>query len=93
MAIPLRARRCRGPQATYPDRKAGNGPLCDPYLVLLSVGFAVPVPLPVPRCALTAPFHPYPAFRQGGLFSVALSIGPWAKSPQAVRALPGTVFP
>ena len=30
-----------------------------PYLVLLRVGFAVPVLLPEPRCALTAPFHPY----------------------------------
>jgi len=24
-------------------------------------------------CALTAPFHPYPAFRRGGMLSVALS--------------------
>ena len=31
-----------------------------PYLILLRVGFAVPSPLPGPRCALTAPFHPYP---------------------------------
>ena len=30
-----------------------------PYLVLLRVGFAVPSPLPLTRCALTAPFHPY----------------------------------
>src|SRR5688572_20016438 len=29
------------------------------YLVLLPVGFAVPMPLPASRCALTAPFHPY----------------------------------
>src|SRR3954447_22450065 len=29
-----------------------------PYLVLLPVGFAVPLPLPAARCALTAPFHP-----------------------------------
>ena len=33
---------------------------CRPYLVLLPVGFTVPLPLPVARCALTAPFHPYP---------------------------------
>ncbi len=32
-----------------------------PYLALLRVGFAVPAPSPGPRCALTAPFHPYPA--------------------------------
>ena len=37
-----------------------NGPLCRPYSVLLPVGFAMPAPLPEPRCALTAPFHPYP---------------------------------
>ena len=30
-----------------------------PYSVLLLMGFTMPVPLPVPRCALTAPFHPY----------------------------------
>ncbi len=29
-----------------------------PYLVLLPVGFTVPLPLPGARCALTAPFHP-----------------------------------
>jgi len=32
-----------------------------PYSVLLPVGFAVPSLLPATRCALTAPFHPYPA--------------------------------
>ena len=30
-----------------------------PYLVLLRVGFTVPLALPRARCALTAPFHPY----------------------------------
>jgi len=33
---------------------------CRPYLVLLPVGFTVPSLLPGTRCALTAPFHPYP---------------------------------
>lgn len=53
-----------------------------PYSVLLPVGFAVPLLLPVARCALAAPFHPcltaYPVARTtaiGGLFSVALSLG------------------
>jgi len=52
-----------------------------PYLALLQVGFAMPSLLPSPRCALTAPFHPYrpsAAFTikdLGGLFSVALSVG------------------
>ena len=31
-----------------------------PYLVLLRVGFTVPSVSPPTRCALTAPFHPYP---------------------------------
>jgi len=30
------------------------------YLVLLRVGFALPAALLTQRCALTAPFHPYP---------------------------------
>ena len=34
-----------------------------PYLVLLRVGFAVPSSLLPRRCALTAPFHPYPPRR------------------------------
>jgi len=29
-----------------------------PYLVLLRVGFTLPLLLPATRCALTAPFHP-----------------------------------
>src|SRR5215470_17015365 len=33
------------------------------YLVLLRVGFAVPRALLPGRCALTAPFHPYPGLR------------------------------
>ena len=34
-------------------------PARGPYLALLQVGLAVPVLLPVPRWALTPPFHPY----------------------------------
>src|SRR5690606_25548169 len=73
-----------------------------PYSVLLPVGFTVPVPLPVPRWALTPPFHPDPARRRGGLLSVALSLGspppgvtrhrvsmePGLSSPAAFRPLP-----
>ncbi len=36
-------------------------PRLPPYLVLLRVGFALPAALLRRRCALTAPFHPYPA--------------------------------
>ena len=48
-----------------------------PYLVLLRVGFTLPISLPRSRGALTAPFHPCPPPRRGvgGLFSVALSLG------------------
>ena len=61
-----------------------------PYLVLLRVGFTLPPALRTERCALTAPFHPYPGadaascFRvallrkkrgsRGGIFSVALAV-------------------
>ena len=59
-----------GAQATYPEvvtRRAGTirasfsaQPGIPPYLVLLRVGFALPAALLRRRCALTAPFHPYP---------------------------------
>jgi len=49
--------------------KPGNGPGLmsprHPYSVLLPVGFAVPRLLPAARCALTAPFHPYPGSSPG----------------------------
>jgi len=45
-----------------PMRSRGMVPACGfpPYLVLLRVGFTMPPPLLAERCALTAPFHPYP---------------------------------
>ena len=77
-------------------------PRCRPYSVLLPVWFAMPFPLPDPRCALTAPFHPYLIRRGGGSFSVALSLGspppdvirhrmsmePGLSSPATFRSLP-----
>ena len=55
-----------------------------PYLVLLRVGFSLPPPLLAARCALTAPFHPYPTcagryvfcgtFRQRRLSAVARTL-------------------
>jgi hypothetical protein len=45
--------------ATYPEVER-DGPSLLPYLVLLRVGFSLPAELLLPRCALTAPFHPYP---------------------------------
>ncbi len=60
--------------ATYPEVER-NGPFLLPYLVLLRMGFALPAGLLRPRCALTAPFHPYqPHKAAGGIFSVALSV-------------------
>ena len=63
--------------ATYPEVER-SGPLLLPYLVLLRMGFALPDGSLHPRCALTAPFHPYrkPSLRpiSGGIFSVALSV-------------------
>jgi hypothetical protein len=38
-----------------------NKLICRPYSVLHPVGFSVPVTLPPPRCALAAPFRPYPS--------------------------------
>ena len=35
------------------------------YLVLLRVGFTLPLVLPLTRCALTAPFHPYFSKKSG----------------------------
>ena len=61
-----------------------------PYLVLLPVGFTVPSPLPAPRCALTAPFHPHPQASRPWRADCSLWHFPWGR-PR--RALPGTVFP
>jgi hypothetical protein len=60
-----------------------NSPRCRPYSVLLPVWFAMPFPLPDPRCALTAPFHPYFLRRGSGSFSVALSLG--SPPPDVIR--------
>ena len=68
-----------------------------PYLVLLPVGFALPLLLPIARCALTAPFHPYLSWPkpEGGLLSVALSLGspPAAVSRHRVSMEPGLSSP
>ena len=45
---------------TGPARVRGRSRVLPSYLVLLRVGFALPAPLLSRRCALTAPFHPYP---------------------------------
>ena len=52
-------------QPGWQGRKTGPSPcgLRHPYSVLLPAGLAMPLPLPAARCALTAPFHPYPGTR------------------------------
>ena len=42
------------------NRRLAHGPGFPPYLVLLRMGFTLPPTLLPERCALTAPFHPYP---------------------------------
>ena len=61
-----------------------------PYSVLLPVGFAVPLLLPGPRCALTAPFHPYPPKPWRRRAVCFLWHYPWGR-PR--RRLSGTVLP
>ena len=86
---------------TQPTRTVGRkqprgSPLNRPYSVLLPVGFALPLPLPVARWALTPPFHPCPADgRRGGLLSVALSLGspPPAINRHRVSMEPGLSSP
>ena len=59
-AIPL-ARRLPGASSNLPERLIRTDLGLLPrrsYSVLLPVGFAVPLPSPETRCALTAPFHP-----------------------------------
>jgi len=76
-----------------PTRATGRSkPMRRPYSVLLPVGFTMPSPLPETRCALAAPFLPYPNPKgpSGGILSVALSLTPLARGR---RALPGTVSP
>jgi hypothetical protein len=86
----LWGRRHRRPRCDQPGRQRGSTLGCipkdrpgRPYSVLLRVGLAMPLPLPAARCALTAPFHPYPARMQGGLLSVALSLG--SPPPDVIR--------
>src|SRR5579863_7431489 len=70
---------------TRPTRTAAGNNHCRPYSVLLPVGLAMPSSLPKARCALTAPFQPYPATVSavGGLLSVALSLE--SPPPDVVR--------
>ena len=46
-------------QLQRPTRGLDGPSLASPYLVLLRMGFSLPLSLPKARCALAAPFHPY----------------------------------
>ena len=76
----------------------GPAPARGPYLALLRVGLAVPVLLPVPRWALTPPFHHHPC-EQGqsllcGAFpGVAPAGGYPAPLPTGVRTFLGSCDP
>ena len=51
-----------------PARAQSRSLRLPPYLVLLRVGFALPVALLRRRCALTAPFHPYLDVAAGAVY-------------------------
>lgn len=81
------------PSSNQPGRRAGTRPICRPYSVLHPVGFTVPALSPGSRCALAAPFRPYPAEARRCPFCGTV---PSTSSPKLVthrRALPGTVVP
>jgi hypothetical protein len=62
------SRRRVTPSLKQPTRATSrNRPICRPYSVLHPVGFSVPATLPPPRCALAAPFRPYPP--KGGRYA------------------------
>ena len=61
-----------------------------PYLVLLRVGFTLPPTLLPERCALTAPFHPYPG--TGTAVQANLSGAPGWPTAQELRGSRGGIF-
>ncbi len=78
--------RYRTPRATDPggdaEMRLAGEPAHRPYLVLLLVGFTMPLPLPDARCALTAPFHPYlPGGRRSALCGTFPRVAPAGRYP------------
>ena len=70
---------------------AGNCETSPPYLVLLRAGFCLPSALQQTRCALTAPFHPYPAFAPYGATARRYFFCATSPSGYPDRALPGAL--
>jgi len=66
-----------------------------PYSLLHRVGFAVPLPSPGARCALTAPFHPCHAsssrktVRRSVLCGTFLRVTPTGRWPAPCPVVPG----
>ena len=74
-----------------PTRRLRTGrPTASPYLVLLRAGFCLPPMLPPARCALTAPFHPYPSARRTRLARAVCFLCHFPSSCPD-RALPGAL--
>ena len=83
------SRRRVAPPLKQPTRATSRNKLiCRPYSVLHPVGFSVPETLPPPRCALAAPFRPYPP--KGRRYAFC---GTFPRRRTPGRALPGTVVP
>ena len=60
-----------------------------PYLVLLRVGFTLPPALQSGRCALTAPFHPYPGagmIATTGRTGLGIAVPGWPSTGSVKRA-------
>src|SRR5690348_15595271 len=95
------ARRSPGASSNLPERLIRTDPARRPrrsYSVLLPVGFALPPALPRTRCALTAPFHPYPLLippPQAGEGTVGrfCLCGTIPETVRPRRTLSGTVCP
>ena len=60
--------------------------MCRPYSVLHPVGFTMPDLFPAPRCALAAPFRPYPS--EGGRYAFCGTV-PEKFSREAINPPPG----
>ena len=80
----------RAGSSDQPGRRAGTKLICRPYSVLHPVGFTVPVLLPGSRCALAAPFRPYPS--EAGRCPFCGTI-PDPGLRRGRRELPGTAVP
>jgi len=87
---PVTERLMRHTRTTARKHACGLKSTGRPYSVLLPVGFTMPHPSPGARCALTAPFHPYPSSSKRGQAVCFLWHFPWGH-PR--RPLTGTVSP